>query len=379
MSTTKILGLVKAIHVASSAPTNTNMVWRDTNVNIHKTYNPTTMLWEALAGSGASWSSALAVSPNSGSSSPIIDAGQSLNYEDSGFTLTLDTQTLTGNQALLLPNASGVLGLAGLTNTLASNNETGGSDIRLSNGDVVSALSGTGTLDLRYLGVDGSVLLLGSQMTLESSASYTKINSSAGQPVTIGAGAFTPSATQTLIVSSSTNVEAVFRKNTAANMARISIYSDVDRTFSIYSDSSEDVHFVNSVPAQNMHFAVDDVEQVMSLIGTKHSVNIDKCHSFTSEQYEDPASTTVSAADTSFMEYETSAGTWNIDDIEDGFAGKQLHILNTGVGSLVLRHDTGSAGSKILCPNAANYMLGPNEGATLHYSAITSIWYILSN
>lgn len=379
MSTIKILGLVKAIHVASSAPTNTNMVWRDTNVNIHKAYNPTTMLWEALAGVGASWSSALAVSPNSGASSPIIDAGQSLNYEDSGFTLALDTQTLTGNQTLLLPNASGVLGLAGLTNTLASNNETGGSDIRLSNGDVIGALSGTGTLDLRYLGVDGSVLLLGGQMTLESSASYTRMNPSAGQPVTIGAGAFAPSATQTLVVSSSTDVEAAFRKNTSANNARISIYSNADRTFSIYSDTSDNVHLVNSQVGQSINFAIDNVEQVMSLLATKHSVNIDKCHSFTSAQYGDPASTTISTTDTSLIEYDTSAGTYNINDIEDGFAGKQLYILNTGVGSLVLKHNTGSAGSNILCPNAADYTLGPNEGATLHYSAVTSTWYIFNN
>jgi hypothetical protein len=47
---TKNLGLVKAIHVGTTPPTNTVMLWYDTNsgVNIHKYYNVVTTLWVAL-------------------------------------------------------------------------------------------------------------------------------------------------------------------------------------------------------------------------------------------------------------------------------------------------------------------------------------------
>lgn len=50
--TQKNLGLVKAIFVGPSAPSNTNVIWRDTINGVHKTYNTTTALWEALGGSG---------------------------------------------------------------------------------------------------------------------------------------------------------------------------------------------------------------------------------------------------------------------------------------------------------------------------------------
>ena len=47
---TKNLGLVKAIHVGTVAPTNTQMLWFDTSLAtpLHKFYNTTTSSWEAL-------------------------------------------------------------------------------------------------------------------------------------------------------------------------------------------------------------------------------------------------------------------------------------------------------------------------------------------
>jgi len=52
---TKKLGLVKAIHRGTVAPTNTTMLWYDTNtgVNRHKYYNTITSAWEVLAGSSS--------------------------------------------------------------------------------------------------------------------------------------------------------------------------------------------------------------------------------------------------------------------------------------------------------------------------------------
>jgi hypothetical protein len=56
MSTgTKNLGLVKAIWVGMTPPTNTSMIWYDTNigVHLHKYYNTSTSLWEAFTLNGA--------------------------------------------------------------------------------------------------------------------------------------------------------------------------------------------------------------------------------------------------------------------------------------------------------------------------------------
>lgn len=48
--TTRNLGLVKAIFVGDNPPTNTDVIWRDTSLvtPLHKYYNETTGLWEAL-------------------------------------------------------------------------------------------------------------------------------------------------------------------------------------------------------------------------------------------------------------------------------------------------------------------------------------------
>lgn len=44
------LGIVKAIHVGATAPTNLNMLWRDTVNNVHKAYNISTSTWDELVG-----------------------------------------------------------------------------------------------------------------------------------------------------------------------------------------------------------------------------------------------------------------------------------------------------------------------------------------
>lgn len=50
MSGTKNLGLVKAIHVGTTPPNNTIMLWYDTNigVNVHKYYDTTLLTWKPL-------------------------------------------------------------------------------------------------------------------------------------------------------------------------------------------------------------------------------------------------------------------------------------------------------------------------------------------
>ncbi len=44
----KNLGTIRAIHIGSSAPTNTKMLWYDTTVDRHKFYNILTSQWEDL-------------------------------------------------------------------------------------------------------------------------------------------------------------------------------------------------------------------------------------------------------------------------------------------------------------------------------------------
>ena len=52
MPTTQNLGIVKAIHIGTSAPTNLQMLWYDTTVNEHKYYNVVTGIWTSLIGGG---------------------------------------------------------------------------------------------------------------------------------------------------------------------------------------------------------------------------------------------------------------------------------------------------------------------------------------
>lgn len=142
MPSIKILGLVKAIHVGSSAPVNTDMLWRDTNVHIHKYYNTISTSWESIVSGGVSWATTLAANAHTGPTSPIIDSGQALIYEKSGFTATIEAGVLSDNRVLQYPNESGILatqayvGAAlGLTGTLAIDNSTSGQNISITSGD----------------------------------------------------------------------------------------------------------------------------------------------------------------------------------------------------------------------------------------------------
>lgn len=44
------VGLVKAIFVGSTAPSNIDVIWKDTTVGLHKVYNSSTSTWETLVG-----------------------------------------------------------------------------------------------------------------------------------------------------------------------------------------------------------------------------------------------------------------------------------------------------------------------------------------
>lgn len=44
------VGLVKAIFVGATAPSNINVIWKDTTVNLHKAYNSSTSTWDLIVG-----------------------------------------------------------------------------------------------------------------------------------------------------------------------------------------------------------------------------------------------------------------------------------------------------------------------------------------
>ncbi len=50
---TKNLGLVKAIHTGSTAPTNTMMLWYNTTTNKHYAYSSVSLSWKLLANADA--------------------------------------------------------------------------------------------------------------------------------------------------------------------------------------------------------------------------------------------------------------------------------------------------------------------------------------
>lgn len=52
MPASKNLGFIKAIHSSSIPPVNIQMLWYDTNVNMHKYYDTLTSTWVLLAGGG---------------------------------------------------------------------------------------------------------------------------------------------------------------------------------------------------------------------------------------------------------------------------------------------------------------------------------------
>jgi len=53
MPTTKNLGVVKALFIGTVAPTNTQMLWYDTSVNLHKYYDVVSTTWTTLVAGGA--------------------------------------------------------------------------------------------------------------------------------------------------------------------------------------------------------------------------------------------------------------------------------------------------------------------------------------
>jgi hypothetical protein len=75
------LGLVKAIFVGTAAPSNTNVIWRDTTVNKLKWYDPTFSSWVLLTsggGGGGTFSSDIVVSLSGGKTLGKYTNGQTI-------------------------------------------------------------------------------------------------------------------------------------------------------------------------------------------------------------------------------------------------------------------------------------------------------------
>ena len=168
MSTTVDLGFIKAIHSGPTAPINTQMLWYDTNVNFHKYYDTGGGSWIALAGGAASWSTVLGAGAETLGTNPIISPGDSIEWQQGGFSLSVEVPVLTGNHTVQWQDAGGVVAYlsdiasaGNLNSVLTAGNTSGGQDILMSNGDAIRAASGNAYLDLRDGGVNGQALLYG--------------------------------------------------------------------------------------------------------------------------------------------------------------------------------------------------------------------------
>lgn len=176
------LGFIQAIHSGAVAPINTQMLWYDTNVNLHKYYDTGSMLWTSLASGAASWSTVLASGAASGGTNPIISAGDKMLFNNGLFQVGLETSVLTADRTLQLPDQDGILAtladvaMAGnLSVVLGLGNITSGNDIIMTVGDKITSPTGVAFIDLEDTGVVGQVLLEGSTLVTVRSQTHLKL------------------------------------------------------------------------------------------------------------------------------------------------------------------------------------------------------------
>lgn len=108
----------------------------------------------------------LVIGNTTGGEDIIISVGDSLLFASGAFTSTVDVAVLTGDQNIVLPDASGTIALTSdivtedLQATLAAGNTTGGSDIIISAGDSLVFANGafTSTIDTAVLTADRNIV-----------------------------------------------------------------------------------------------------------------------------------------------------------------------------------------------------------------------------
>lgn len=142
------LGLIAALISGPTAPTNTKILWYDTNVSLHKYYDTTGGTWVALV--------TAATTPNLTSVLTIGNASSGINVEMTNGDSVLfkgingdaqlnDTLDRSGALALFnFPITGGTLmteGFLSLSNTLIGGTTTGGNDIDITSGDTINYLS----------------------------------------------------------------------------------------------------------------------------------------------------------------------------------------------------------------------------------------------
>lgn len=177
------LGFIKAISSGPTAPVNTQMLWFDTNVNLHKYYDVGGTAWVALASGAASWSTVLASGAETLGQSPIISPGDAILFENGGFQVSLEPGVLTGNHTAQFQDASGVIAYlsdiasAGdLNATLVAGPNTGGEDIVMTTGDVIKASAGNAFIDM-HDSSPGNALFFGVARAKMYSPTYVALES----------------------------------------------------------------------------------------------------------------------------------------------------------------------------------------------------------
>lgn len=147
------IGLIAAMIVGVNAPTNTKLIWYDTNTNTHKVYDTGLSQWVIL-GTGNTPSIALKnvlIQGNTTEGNPVfVSNGDSIILEgvSGNARIVPPTQGHPGGTDLLflLPiNGGGTIAIESfvtLKNALANSNITDGNDIQISDGDVIEFLKG---------------------------------------------------------------------------------------------------------------------------------------------------------------------------------------------------------------------------------------------
>lgn len=178
---TKVLGLVKAIHVGTTAPASIYMLWYNLGDSMHYYYNVNNSAWEQVAAADGLGG----IYGGSGSLDEHVTVnglgGYDLHfYSMNTFTVTsvefkigslsekyatFNVSGLSANRTVTFQDKSGTVAYLSdiaasneLSEILANGNTTGGTDIIMSDDDLILAASGGGQLNLRE-GADNVISL----------------------------------------------------------------------------------------------------------------------------------------------------------------------------------------------------------------------------
>jgi hypothetical protein len=382
MSLIKDLGLIAGILKGTSAPSNTEVIWYDSNagIGIHKIYNTGTLTWEPLAGSSSTLANTLLAGSITGGTDITITSGDKVRYAIGSFHGDIVSAAISDNRTYTLPDKSGTFAMLSditaaatpsLNAVLTVSSLTDGSNIRLSDGDVIEAVSGDAYLDLRADTTDDKIKLFsgGTGGTYET---YFEMRHSGSIEMRLSDGS-------EYLQISMDGSDTILETRGSATGPALHLKMDGNQIGSVYADS-DDLNIrcdqasdqINLMASTNVVFSI--VNQGVGF------ARADNALTFTANDNTSISSSTLQTNGKSVIRWNrtVSASTISVRNISTARDGQFLVVINDSNDDLDFENEANLLSTKIFTLDGGTVTVRPEGAAFFMYSNDLAGWCMIA-